>query len=71
MDLKKIDTINIKALCFDELVKIETAQNNLKLLNDELIRRNQEKVTKKEVTSKEEIKEEEIPAVSDDSVDKK
>lgn len=36
IDIKKLSDIEIKALAYDELVRLELCQNNLKILNQEL-----------------------------------
>jgi len=36
LDLKKLSDIEIKALAYDELIKLEICQNNLRALNKEL-----------------------------------
>lgn len=41
MNIQEMTTEAIKALAYDQFIIIETAQNNLKLLNQELNRRNQ------------------------------
>jgi hypothetical protein len=35
-DIKKLSDVEIKALAYDELAKVELAQNNLRVLNQEL-----------------------------------
>lgn len=41
VDITKLTVVEIKALAFDELVKMEIAQKNLQMLNNELIKKNQ------------------------------
>jgi hypothetical protein len=48
MDITKSTVVELKALAFDELVKIETAQKNVQMLNQELAKRETE--VKPEVT---------------------
>jgi hypothetical protein len=49
MDITTKTVVELKALAFDELVKLETAQKNLETLNQELVKRANEKVeTKKD-----------------------
>lgn len=36
MDITKLDTQELKALAYDEILKIERAQVNLKLINEEI-----------------------------------
>jgi hypothetical protein len=40
VDIKKLSDIEIKALAYDELARLEMCQNNLKVLNQELQSRN-------------------------------
>jgi len=39
VDIKNLSVIELKALAYDELGKLEMAQRNLRILNDELTRR--------------------------------
>lgn len=36
IDIKKLSDLELKALAYDELAKIELSQNNLRVLNQEL-----------------------------------
>lgn len=56
MDITKLSVVELKAMAFDEILKSEQASNNLKVLNQELVKRNQPEVKEGEV--KEEVKEE-------------
>lgn len=40
VDIRKLSDIEIKALAYDELARLEMCQNNLKVLNQELHSRN-------------------------------
>lgn len=44
MDITKLDIKTLKALAYDEYVKVEIATNNLKLINEELKKKNQQMV---------------------------
>ena len=39
LDLTKLDVKELKALAYDQLVLIEQSQNNLKLINQEIVKR--------------------------------
>lgn len=41
MDIKKITTESLKAIAYDNLVQLEQAQKNIKIINDELVSRTQ------------------------------
>lgn len=47
MDITKLSITEIKALAFDELVKLETAQANIKVCSEELKKRNQPEIDEK------------------------
>ena len=49
MDIKTLSETELKALAFDEMVKIEHAQNNLRVINQELANRKHVEVSKKDV----------------------
>ena len=58
MDITKLTVVELKALAYDELAKMEVAQNNLKTINQELAKRSQPAVEEKPVEEvKEEVKE--------------
>lgn len=42
VDIKKLSVIELKALAYDELAKLEVCQLNIRALNQELSLRNQE-----------------------------
>lgn len=44
-DISKLSVTELKALAYDVLVVMEQNQNNLKIINAEIQKRNQEKVT--------------------------
>jgi hypothetical protein len=39
MDITTKTVVELKAHAYDELVKLETAQKNLRIINDELVKR--------------------------------
>lgn len=41
MDITKSTVVELKALAFDELTKMEACQRNLNIINAELVKRNQ------------------------------
>lgn len=49
MDIKTMTVEQLKALAFDQLVLLEQAQNNLKVINAEIQLRNQPELPKEEV----------------------
>lgn len=46
--IKDFSVVELKALAYDEIVKVEQAQNNIKVINQELIARSQPPVESKE-----------------------
>jgi len=50
MDITKLNVTELKALAYDQLVQIENAQNNLKILNAEIVTRQQEEAKAAEVS---------------------
>ncbi len=42
MDITKLNLNELKVLAYDEMVKFEQSQNNLKIINEEIIKRNSE-----------------------------
>ena len=53
MDLTKQTDTELKALAYDELTKVQVAQNNVNIINQELARRNEEPVVEKKDGNKE------------------
>jgi hypothetical protein len=49
MELNTATVVELKAAAYDELARIEQAQHNIKVINEELYKRNQPKVEEKEV----------------------
>ncbi len=41
MDITKLDIKDLKSLAYDELEKIQIAQNNLNLINQKIVKRNE------------------------------
>lgn len=46
--IKDFSIVELKALAYDEIVKMEQAQNNIKVINQELVARSQPPVEKVE-----------------------
>lgn len=46
--IKDFTVVELKALCYDEIVKLEQCQNNIKVINQELVVRSQPPVESKE-----------------------
>ena len=45
MDITKLTITELKAMVYDELIKLENCQNNIKTLNEEIKKRGEEKKT--------------------------
>lgn len=57
--IKDLTATELKAIAYDEIVKLEQAQNNIKIINAELVARSQPPVeTKEEVKEEEAVNEE-------------
>lgn len=52
MDIKKLSIEQLKAMSYDELIKIEISRKNLELLNQELTARNNDQVKPQEEKKK-------------------
>lgn len=44
MEITKMTVTDLKALAYDELIKIETAQNNLRLINEQIAKKLKEEL---------------------------
>lgn len=44
INISELDIKSLKAIAYDELVKLETAQTNLKLINEQIARKQQEQL---------------------------
>ena len=56
MDITKMTTVELKALAYDELTKLEAAQQNLRIINAEIAKKTKEE-EKQENNPEESVKE--------------
>lgn len=42
MNVEQLSTVELKALAYDQLAQIEAAQRNLKIINDQLVKKQDE-----------------------------